>query len=313
MDLIFAGTPAFAVPALAALQAAGHRVLAVYTQPDRPAGRGRRLHESAVKQHALGHGLEVRQPPHLKGRAAEIAALAPEAMIVIAYGVLLPPDILATPKHGCINVHASLLPRWRGAAPIARAIEAGDTVTGVTIMQMEAGLDTGPMLLKRETPIEESDTAASLHDRLAILGAEALIEALDGLQRNTIVPEAQDSARTCYARKLKKEEALIDWKQPASVLARRVRAFNPWPVATTSLAGRTLRVWEACATDDNSGASPGAVVAAGTEGIAVACGSGTLLLTRVQAEGGKPLEAAQFLNGHRLRVGEQLGDFHGVS
>lgn len=308
MDLIFAGTPPFAVPALAALQANDHRILAVYTQPDRPAGRGRRLAESAVKQYARAHGLEVRQPPDLKGRAAEIAALRPDAMIVIAYGVLLPPDILAIPKFGCINVHASLLPRWRGAAPIARALEAGDVVTGVTIMQMEAGLDTGPMLLKRETAIGDQDTAASLHDRLSLLGADALVEALEELARGSVVPEVQDDKLACYARKLKKEEAVIDWTQPAAVLGRRVRAFNPWPVASTTRAGRALRIWEARVDERDAGETPGTLVGATAEGIAVACGRGTLLLTRIQAEGGKPLSAAEFLNGNRLRPGERLGN-----
>jgi len=311
MDLIFAGTPAFAVPALTALQAAGHRVLAVYTQPDRPAGRGRRLHESAVKQHALALGLEVRQPPDLKGRSSELAALGADAMIVIAYGVLLPPDVLATPKYGCINVHASLLPRWRGAAPIARAIEAGDRVTGVTIMQMDAGLDTGPMLLARETPIHEEDTAATLHDRLSVLGASALIETLDALARGAITPRKQDNALACYARKLTKEEAVLDWALPATVLARRARAFNPWPVATTRIGDRALRVWEARASLDQQSASAGTIVAADPEGIAVACGTGTLILTRVQLEGGKPLSTGQFLNGRQVRVGERLGNEDG--
>jgi methionyl-tRNA formyltransferase len=307
MNLVFAGTPAFAVPALAALRAAGHRVLAVYTQPDRPAGRGRKLNESAVKQHARTHGLDVRQPPDLKGRAAEIAALAPDAMIVIAYGVLLPPDILAVPTHGCLNVHASLLPRWRGAAPIARAIEAGDAVTGVTIMQMDAGLDTGPMLLKRETPIHPTDTAATLHDRLAVLGAEALVDALARLDRGALAPETQDGALACYARKLRKEEAVIDWAQPATTLARRVRAFNPWPVANTRLADRTLRIWEAHPQEEQHRARPGTIVAIDAAGIRVACGTGALVLTRLQAEGGRPLAAAEFLNGHRLQPGERLG------
>jgi len=311
MNLLFAGTPPFAVPTLAALQAAGHAVLAVYTQPDRPAGRGRRLSESAVKQYALAHGLEVRQPPVLKGREAEIAALSPDAMIVVAYGVLLPAEILAVPKYGCINVHASLLPRWRGAAPIARAIEAGDAVTGVTIMQMDAGLDTGPMLLKRETAIRDDDTAAILHDRLATLGAEALVEALARFEHGAVVAEAQDNAQACYARKLTKKEAVIDWGQPASALARRVRAFNPWPVATTRLMQRLVRVWEARPTVRDHDARPGTIVAADAGGIEVACASGTLLLTRIQAEGSKPLSAAEFLNGHRLKPGDRFGDHDG--
>jgi methionyl-tRNA formyltransferase len=244
MNLIFAGTPAFAVPALEALLRAGHRIRAVYTQPDRPAGRGRKLAASPVKQCAQTHGIEVRQPEKISGEEKILRADAPEAMIVIAYGLLLPPPILALSRHGCINVHASLLPRWRGAAPIPRAIEAGDTETGVSIMQMEAGLDTGPVLAEARTPIHATDTAQTLHDRLAQLGAETLVATLERLVRGAVTPQPQDNAGACYAKKLSKEESRLDWTQPAIVLHRRIRALNPWPVASTVWRGKTLRLWE---------------------------------------------------------------------
>ncbi len=309
MNLVFAGTPEFAVPTLQALLDAGHRVLAVYTQPDRPAGRGRKLAMSPVKEFALARGLDVRQPATLKtdAEADALRALALDAMIVVAYGLLLPPSILAIPKHGCINVHASLLPRWRGAAPIQRAIEAGDAVTGVTIMQMEAGLDTGPMLAHAQTPISETDTAASLHDRLGRLGAVLLVEALARLEQKAIQPAAQDDARASYAAKLKKDEARLDWNQDADTLARRVRAFNPWPVAHTTLDGRTLRIWMAESETGSVHASPGTVISADASGIRVACGQGVLCIAELQAEGGKPLVAREFLNGRALPAGTRLG------
>ncbi|OGI45187.1 MAG: methionyl-tRNA formyltransferase [Candidatus Muproteobacteria bacterium RBG_16_65_31] len=307
MNLIFAGTPAFAVPALEALLRAGHRILAVYTQPDRPAGRGRRLAASSVKEFALAHGLEVRQPETIKGRAEELKALNPDAMVVIAYGVLLPPEILAVPKHGCINVHASLLPRWRGAAPIARALEAGDAVTGVTIMRMDAGLDTGPMLHKVETPIRADDTAQTLHDRLAALGADALVAALAALARGALEPRPQDEAGACYAGKLKKAEARLDWTQPAAVIHRRIRAFNPWPVASTVFAGKTIRLWEVGPLEPGrAGAAPGTVARADAGGIRVCAGDGEVNITRLQAEGGRALAAADFLNGFRLAPGDRF-------
>jgi methionyl-tRNA formyltransferase len=306
MKLLFAGTPAFAVPSLQALLEAGHRVLAVYTQPDRPAGRGRKLATGAVKEFALAHGLEVRQPETLKGRADELRALGADAMIVVAYGVLLPPDVLAAPRLGCLNVHGSLLPRWRGAAPIARAIEAGDAVTGITIMQMDAGLDTGAMLLKTETPIGDADNAVTLHDRLAQLGAETLVRALDKLARGELQGQAQDNAAACYAKKLKKEEAPLDWSQPARVLDRKVRALNPWPVATARWNGKALRVWDARRSDKTPHDVPGTVIATDASGIHITTGKGALALTRLQAEGGKPLAAADFLNGCRVRAGERF-------
>lgn len=310
MNLVFAGTPEFAVPALKALLDAGHTVLAVYTQPDRPAGRGRKLGISAVKEFALARSLRVHQPVTLKSdnEADTLRALKPDAMIVIAYGLILPKSILSIPRYGCINVHASLLPRWRGAAPIQRAIEAGDTKTGVTIMQMDAGLDTGAMLALAEIPIGADDNAATLHDRLADLGGHLLVETLAQLARGAIAPQVQDNARASYAAKLKKEEARLDWNADAELLARRVRAFNPWPVAHTTLDGQTLRVWQAHAERGAPSAQPpGTVLAADADGVRVQCATGVLRITRLQLESGKVLEARVFLNGRPLPAGTQLG------
>jgi methionyl-tRNA formyltransferase len=311
MNLVFAGTPEFAVPALKALVDAGHTIRAVYTQPDRPAGRGRKVMHSPVKEFALAHKLEVRQPTTLKvdAEAEQLRSLSADAMIVIAYGLILPPSILNIPKYGCINVHASLLPRWRGAAPIQRAIEAGDRVTGVTIMQMEAGLDTGPMLATAETEISATDTGASLHDRLSELGARLLIDTLPRLEHGAVVPQAQDHTQATYASKLNKDEARIDWTHDATVLARRVRAFNPWPVAYTTLDGKTLRLWLADVSG-NAGHSkqlPGTVLTAESGGIHIQCGQGVIRVTQLQAEGGKVLDAGAFLNGRSLPPGTRLG------
>jgi methionyl-tRNA formyltransferase len=309
MNLIFAGTPAFAVPALEALLRAGHVIRAVYTQPDRPAGRGRRLAPSPVKLCAERHGIEIRQPESLHGEEARLRAEAPEAMIVIAYGLLLPPTLLAIPRYGCLNVHASLLPRWRGAAPIPRAIEAGDRVTGVSIMQMEAGLDTGPVLAQAPTPIADDDTAQTLHDRLAQLGAQTLLVTLERLVRGEITPRPQDATRACYAKKLRKDEAPIDWRLPAAVLHRKIRALNPWPVASTTWRGQILRLWEVGPLEHAAAAgAPGTVVRADASGVRVLTGAGLLTLTRLQAQGGKALAASDFLNGHRLAAGDRLGD-----
>jgi methionyl-tRNA formyltransferase len=310
MNLVFAGTPEFAVPALRALLDTGHTLLAVYTQPDRPAGRGRKLGMSAVKEFALERGLRVHQPVTLKSEdaAATLRALQPDALIVIAYGLILPKSILTIPRYGCINVHASLLPRWRGAAPIQRAIEAGDAKTGVTIMQMDEGLDTGAMLATAETPIGVDDTAATLHDRLAGLGGRLLVETLARLARGDLAPQAQDNAHASYAAKLKKEEARLDWNADAGLLARRVRAFNPWPVAHTTLDGQTLRLWHAQAEHGTAaGAPPGTVLAADADGVRVQCASGTLRIIRLQLEGGKVLDAHAFLNGRPLPAGTRLG------
>lgn len=307
MKLVFAGTPDFAVPSLDALVQGGHEILAVYTQPDRPAGRGRQAQASPVKQYALAHELPIHQPESLVGEAETLRALAPDAMIVVAYGQILSAAILEIPRHGCLNVHASLLPRWRGAAPIQRAIEAGDAQTGVTIMQMDVGLDTGPILLQRATPINKDDTGGSLHDRLAQLGAGALAEALDALAAGSLEPRVQDEQSANYASKLKKQEGALDWTQSAELLARRVRAFNPWPVAYCQWNGKRLRVLEAHAEAGAQSLQAGSVVEAGNTGIHVATGNGILVLTRLQAEGGTVQDAAAFLNGHALSPGETLG------
>jgi len=310
MNLIFAGTPEFAVPALKALLDAGHTILAVYTQPDRPAGRGRKLGMSAVKEFALAHGLRVHQPETLKSEseAETLHALKPDALIVIAYGLILPKPILSIPQYGCINVHASLLPRWRGAAPIQRAIEAGDTKTGVTIMQMDADLDTGAILALAEIPIGADDNAATLHDLLAELGGRLLVDALAQLTRGAIVPQAQDNARATYAAKLKKEEARLDWNADAELLARRVRAFNPWPVAHTTIDGQTLRLWHAQAESGTPvGQPPGTVLTADADGVRVQCATGVLRITRLQLEGGNVLDVRAFLNGRPLPAGTRLG------
>ena len=296
LRIIFAGTPDFSVPPLKALLGSGHDVVAVYTQPDRPAGRGRKLTASPVKRVAVEHGIPVFQPQSLKGgpEQAELAALAADLMVVVAYGLLLPRAVLDAPRLGCVNIHASLLPRWRGAAPIQRAILAGDAQSGITIMQMEAGLDTGPMILKLSCPIGPEETGGSLHDRLAPLGASALLQALPLIQSGHAVPEIQDEGLATYARKLSKEEAAIDWRRPTSEIERMVRAFDPWPVAQTLYAGKVMRVWSARAA---AGAGePGRVVGIGRDGIDVATGDGLLRIARLQLPGKRALSAADFLN-----------------
>ena len=302
LKIIYAGTPEFAAVALQALLDSPHQVCAVYTQPDRPAGRGRKLTASPVKQLAEQQHIPVFQPESLKSpeEQARLAALDADLMVVAAYGLLLPAEVLATPRLGCLNIHASLLPRWRGAAPIQRAIQAGDSETGITIMQMDVGLDTGAMLHKLTTPIQPEDNAQTLHDRLAKLGAQALLETLDRLQAGDIHPEAQDEDQACYAKKLSKAEAWIDWQLPASQLARQIAAFNPWPVAQTRLAEQVLRIWQAEALTASTKARPGELISADKEGIIVACGEGQLRLQRLQLPGGKPVSAAEFLNAHKL-------------
>lgn len=308
MNIVFAGTPAFAVPSLRALAAAGHVLAAVYTQPDRPAGRGRRTTEGAVKRAALELRLPVQQPSKMTEQtAAELRQLAPDVMVVVAYGLILPEAVLQVPRHGCINVHASLLPRWRGAAPIVRAIEAGDPITGITIMQVDAGLDTGDILAQRETPISEDDTAQALHDRLAELGAELLVQTLNAIATGTIAPLPQDHAAACYATKIHKSEALLDWAEPAQVLHRRIRAFNPWPVAYTHFRGRVLRIWEVGPVGQpTQEAPPGTLVVVDRSEIHVSTGAGTLPIRRLQLEGGKPLDVQAFVNGYHPKPGERL-------
>ena len=290
------------MPALEALLRSAHRIAAVYTQPDRPAGRGQQVAASAVKQCATRHGVPVEQPATLKDPAAveRLQQWSADLMIVAAYGLLLPQSVLDTPRLGCINIHASLLPRWRGAAPIQRAIQLGDTESGVTIMQMEAGLDTGPMLLARPTPIAPRETAATLHDRLAALGAQALLDALDEIVRGRAMPQAQPAAGVTYAAKIRKEEAAIDWLRPAVEIDRQIRAFNPWPIAQTQWNGQQLRVWDAEPIESAATPSPGQVLATSAAGIDVGTGRSVLRLTRVQAAGRKAMSAAEFLNAHRL-------------
>ena len=310
LRIVFAGTPDFAVPPLDALHAAGHRLVAAYTQPDRPAGRGQSLASSPVKQRALQLGIAVEQPASLKSdeAVARLRELAPDLMVVVAYGLILPQAVLDVPRHGCWNIHASLLPRWRGAAPIQRAILAGDEATGITIMQMDAGLDTGPMLLTRRTPIGPREHGGSLHDRLAGLGAEAIVAAIAGWQAGQVAAQPQPGDGATYAAKIRKDEARIDWAQPAVAIDRQVRAFNPWPVAETTWAGKQLRVWQAepDPAELRDGASPGAVIESAAGRLVVATGAGALRLAQVQLAGKRAMPAAEFLNAHAL-AGARLG------
>lgn len=309
LRIVFAGTPEFAAEHLKALLDTPHEIVAVYTQPDRPAGRGQKLMPSPVKQLAVENGLPVLQPPTLRDAdaQAELAALKPDLMVVVAYGLILPQVVLDIPRLGCINSHASLLPRWRGAAPIQRAVEAGDAESGVTVMQMEAGLDTGPMLLKVSTAITADDTGGSLHDRLAELGPKAVVEAIAGLAAGTLKGEVQDDALATYAHKLNKEEARIDWARPADELERRIRAFTPWPVCHTTLGEAALKVLGAKPAEGKG--EPGKILDASRDGLLVACGEGALLLTRLQLPGGKPLAFADLFNSRREQFapGQVLG------
>ena len=303
MKVIFAGTPEFAAQALAAIIAAGHEVALVLTQPDRPARRGMALQPSAVKQVALANGIEVFQPATLKAAEAQakVADVGAEVMVVAAYGLILPQAVLDLPRFGCLNIHASLLPRWRGAAPIQRALLAGDSETGVCIMQMEAGLDTGPVLLSASTPITAQDTSQTLHDKLAVQGAQLIVSAL---QRLPLPAVAQPEAGVTYAAKLDKSEAPLDWRRPAAELDRQIRAFTPFPGTTAVLDGAPLKVWAALPRSESG--VPGTVLAADKHGILVACGSGSLLLTELQKAGGKRLPVAQFLAGHGVSAGARF-------
>ena len=309
MRLIFAGTPEFAVAALAALIDAKHDIAMVLTQPDRPAGRGLRETPSPVKRLAQQQGIDVFQPITLKtpDNQAKIAAVKADAMVVAAYGLILPQAVLDIPPLGCINIHGSLLPRWRGAAPIHRAILAGDRETGITIMQMAAGLDTGPTLLRESIPIDAKDTTATLHDQLATLGGKLIVRALQQLQNGALLATPQPDEGVTYAAKISKSEARIYWNLSAAEIERQVRAFNPFPIAQTRWRGESLRIWKAeLAGEENH--SPGSLVAVEKDRIVVACGAGTLALTELQRAGGKRLAARAFLQGISIQVGERFGD-----
>ena len=303
MKLIFAGTPEFAAQALTAIVAAGHQVALVLTQPDRPAGRGMALQPSAVKKVALAHGIGVYQPPTLKDAEAQakIAGVGAEVMVVAAYGLILPQAVLDLPRYGCLNIHGSLLPRWRGAAPIQRALLAGDAETGVCIMQMEAGLDTGPVLLRGAFPIESTDTTATLHDRLAALGARLIVEALDQLP---LPAEPQPAEGVTYAHKIEKAEALIDWSRSAAELDRHIRAFNPFPGAQALFGGQTVKLWQARPVAGQG--EKGRILAVDRSTVVVACGDGALAVSELQKAGGKRLPVQQFLAGHPLQVGDRF-------
>lgn len=310
MRLVFAGTPDFAATGLKALIAAGHTIVGVYSQPDRPAGRGRKLQPSPVKQVALDHEIPVFQPETLKTAEAQkqLADLKPDVMIVAAYGLILPKAVLDIPTHGCLNIHASLLPRWRGAAPIQRAIAAGDAETGITIMQMDEGLDTGAMLLKSLTAIDTNDTGGSLHDRLAELGGKAIIKALELLKKGELTGEPQNDDLACYASKLSKTEGHIDWATDATAIERLIRAFNPWPGTYTDLGDQRIRIHEARALVTDSDAFPGTVVHRDRDGIDIACGKGTLRITRLQLPGSRAQSVNDLINGGKelLMPGQEL-------
>lgn len=301
LSIVFAGTPDFAATHLAELLGSCHQVSAVYSQPDRPAGRGKKLHASPVKQVALEHEIPVYQPLNFKQQADRdaLAALQPDVMVVVAYGLILPQSVLDIPKHGCLNVHASILPRWRGAAPIQRAVEAGDAESGVTIMQMERGLDTGPMLNIVTCEITATETGGSLHDKLQSLGAPALLQTLDQLSRGELEPKAQDDNQANYAHKIDKADLNIDWQQPSELLARRVRAFNPFPVCFSNLGSHRVKVYSASSEPADSNHIPGEIIRFDKSGVAVACGQGVLNIHQLQIPGKKPMMAEQLLNGYK--------------
>jgi len=307
MRVLFAGTPDFAVPPLQAL-AQEHNIVGVFTQPDRRSGRGKKLTPSPVKLTAQTLGITTHQPQTLKNQADVISALVPDIMVVVAYGMLLPQNILDIPNFGCLNIHASLLPRWRGAAPIHRAIEAGDTQSGVAIMKMELGLDTGPVYQVLNTPITDTDTTASLHDRLAELGATGICQTLTALQENPeLVPQEQDDSLACYAKKISKSEAHIDWSADAKSIHQKIRAFIPYPIAQCQHHGTRLRIWQAKLLNNNeSHAAAGVITEVNDQGIVVQCGQGTLLLETLQRDGSKALPWRQFANGYSMNPGESL-------
>ncbi|HDX8340224.1 methionyl-tRNA formyltransferase [Aeromonas dhakensis] len=310
LKLIFAGTPDFAARHLAALLSSDHEVVAVYTQPDKPAGRGQKLTASPVKELALAHDLPVYQPASLRKEEAqaELAALGADLMVVVAYGLILPKVVLDTPRLGCINVHGSLLPRWRGAAPIQRSIWAGDAETGVTIMQMDVGLDTGAMIRKISCPIAADETSASLYDKLAELGPQALVDTIDAMAAGDTAAEAQDDALANYAEKLSKEEARIDWSMEAIAIERCIRAFNPWPISWFEVADQTVKVWQAEVITQDHGQSAGTLLKADKQGIDVATGKGVLRLLTLQPPGKKAMSVTDLLNSRRdwFEPGTQL-------
>ena len=310
LKLIFAGTPDFAARHLAALLSSDHEVVAVYTQPDKPAGRGQKLTASPVKDLALAHDLPVYQPASLRNEEAqaELAALGADLMVVVAYGLILPKAVLDTPRLGCLNVHGSLLPRWRGAAPIQRAIWAGDAETGVTIMQMDVGLDTGAMIRKVSCTIASDETSASLYDKLAELGPQALVDTLNAMAAGETAAEAQDDALANYAQKLSKEEARIDWSMEAVAIERCIRAFNPWPISWFEVAEQTIKVWQAEVIDSDHGQSAGTLLKADKQGIDVATGKGVLRLLTLQPPGKKAMSVPDLLNSRRdwFEPGTQL-------
>ena len=306
MRVIFAGTPEFSVPALEALITAGHEVVAVYTQPDRQSGRGRKTRPGPVKICAQSHGLVIEQPATMKGAAARMKEFSADVMVVVAYGIILPQEILQIPRYGCLNIHASLLPRWRGAAPIHRAIEAGDNESGITIMQMDTGLDTGDILATYPVKIETSDTGEDLHDRLAALGASAITEVLSKLRHYQKSPTPQQAELASYAKKISRDEADIDWTEDCSLLERRIRAFTPWPGSQTWYQGVKLRVWQAECSNVAHQSVPGVILSADKSGIRVACGRGILQINTLQRPGGKPLRVVDFLNGMSLDTGTKL-------
>jgi len=324
MRIIFAGTPEFAVTPLKALVEAGHEVICVYTQPDRKVGRGQKVQASAVKAYAQEQGIAVRQPLNFKNAEdiKNLAELNADLMVVVAYGLILPQAILDAPKHGCLNIHASLLPRWRGAAPIQRCLQAGDDTTGVCIMQMDAGLDTGDVLLQTELDIESHDTSKTLHDKLAKIGAKSLLSTLDNLHSLQASAIPQDTAQATYAEKITKSEAVINWQNSATAIHNQIRAFNPWPICQTSLIvemkaeqqadeQKTIRwrIWQAELTGNEtsgSSAEAGEIIQVDKTGICVACGSGTLKITKLQKDGSKPLLVSDFLNGNQITAGMQL-------
>ena len=305
MKIIFSGTPVFAAGALEALINAGHEIVLVLTQPDRPAGRGMKLVASAVKQVAIKYDIPLSQPQTLKSPEIQVQLkdLNADVMVVAAYGLILPATVLNIPRYGCLNIHGSVLPRWRGAAPIQRAILAGDKETGITIMQMDAGLDTGAMLLIERIPVEKYDTTLSLHDKLCALGAKCIVDALVLLSQDKLVATAQDDALSCYAPKIKKAEAEINWQLSANQVNKVVRAFNPSPGAFARINGGVLKIWQATVIESDF-AQPGEIMASGREGVTVACGDGAIILEKLQKSGGRKLMAAAFLAGNTIRPGD---------